>query len=298
VDSETKISQLHQGQNSNDENVFAKSIETIDLLNVHPLSIIEWDGSRPKLKRRPSYSPSKVWQMSIMPQVGIYYTDRSISLQSVSGQDLQEYRESTERTLETLSLGIDIEFQHQSNLYLSGGLHLNQLTEQFATQSSEFTTESIEIVQEINFLANGVVEEVAGMFDQGQETITMTTSYNTLRWAELSTGGGYRFDLDRWQFGAGAGLMWGALLNAEGRILDGNQNIIQIEDQSTNIYRSNIGLGGYGHLDIRYAIHPRISLSTQLGYKFYGSSFTEPDYPLDISYQWWGGRIGVSYQLF
>ena len=279
-----------------------KDVERLDYLDIIPLDIIEFEKMKYKLKMRPSIKPikmpNKLWRMSIIPQFGIYYTDRTIVTNNSMGEDLIDYRSDSEQILETMSLGIGVEWQHKSNLFVSGKVNINQLTEKFTGQTSEIKIESINYIEERNFLGNGMVEEVPGTFDQRQETITTSTVYNTLRWVELTLGGGYHIDMGRWQVGAGAGLMWGTMLNAEGRIFNANRNIIDIENQSSSIYRNNLGLGGYGLIDLRYALDKRLSITTQLGYKFYANSFTHPSYPLDITYRWWGGTVGVSYHMF
>ena len=77
-----------------------------------------------------------------------------------------------------------------------------------------------------------------------------------------------------------------------------SSQIITLEDQTQSIYHKNLGSGGYAHLNLSYAIQPRLRLSTQLGYKYYASSVTEANYPLDITYQWLGGSVGIQYRLY
>lgn len=291
-------SQQKLTSNINSVDTQGKNLKSLYQLDFIQVDLLEWEKTKVILEKRPSSLPVKQWRMSVSPQFGIYYTDRTIITNNFNGENLIDYRNNSEQALETMSVGLGAELQHKSNFYISGGAHLKQLTERFNGQTNQVNIESIQYIQEKNFLANGVVEEISGTFDQRQETIRTVNNFNTLRWVELTIGGGYRFTKNRWQLGAGTGLMWGTMFNVKGKIFDVNRNIVNIENQLSNIYKSDLGLGGFVHLDLRYILNNRVSLSTQLGSKFYANSFTESSYPLDINYQWWGGTVGLSYHIF
>lgn len=243
-------------------------------------------------------SSNKKWSLSIAPTFGIFYTDRKISPKKGSAANLKDLRNSSEKVLETLSLGIGIELISKNNFFLTSGVNFNQITERFDNQTSEFTTEDIEIVTEINYLSNGEREEVLGIYEQPQEIVTTTKVYNTLRWVEFNVGGGYLFSINRWDLGASGGLLFGSMLNGEGRIFDVDNKIIEIDNQSPSIYKSNLGIGTFANLEARFSPKSRLSISAKIGYKSMSSSFTELSYPLEINYQWWGTIIGLHYEIF
>lgn len=241
--------------------------------------------------------PVTNWGLYVSSTVGVYYTDQRISQIDENGAILKGLRGSSETTLETLSLGVGIELKNKNNFFLAGGVNFNQLTERFNNQSSEFTTEDIEIVTEINYYGNGEREEIMGIYEQSQEIITTTTVYNTLRWAEFNVGGGYYYTKKRCDIGVSGGLLWGTILNAEGKILDAENNIIEIENQNPAIYKNDLGLGAFANVEVRYTLRPRLRLSTQIGYKYMSGSFTEEAYPLEIKYRWWGAAVGLHYKI-
>lgn len=237
------------------------------------------------------------WSLYLKPTIGIYHTNRQLTAKNQDGITLKDLRDGSEKTLETLSFGMGMELKHKSNFFLSAGINLNQLTEQFDDQRSEFATSEIEIVTEINYLATGEREEVLGTFEQSHEIISNRRIYNTLRWTEWQVGGGYSFTKNRWTIGARVGLLWGTGLKGEGKILDAGNNIFEIKNDESVIYKNNLGLGAYANLEMNYALHPRLSLSAQLGYKRMSSSFAVADYPLDINYQWLGAAVGLRIRI-
>jgi hypothetical protein len=265
------------------------SFSNLDILNSkiqhHPLDVM------------PRFRSRKAWDLSVTSNLGVFYTSRKFSQKSNEGVILKSLREGSENTMETTSLGLGIELMNKNNFFLTGGVHLNQMTERFDDQRSEFTSETIEIITEINYLSNGQREEVFGTFDQSQEIISTTRSYNTFRWMEFNIGAGYLFTTNRWRLGVNGGLLWGALAKSEGKILDAERNILNIESQDPSIYKENLGLGTYANLEARYTLKSRLKLSAQLGYKYMASSFTNDSYPLNINYQWWGATIGLRYKI-
>ncbi len=182
------------------------------------MNFLEQENDFSTKKDLPKIDPVKNWSLYISPTIGVFYTDRKISQKNENGAILNDLRNSAENTLETLNLGIGVELKNKHNFFLTSGINFNQITERFNYQSSEFTTEDIEIITEINFLSNGEQEEIFGIYEQPQEIISTTEVYNTLRWTEFNVGGGYYFSKKRWDLGASGGLLWGTMLNAEGKI--------------------------------------------------------------------------------
>ena len=84
----------------------------------------------------------------------------------------------------------------------------------------------------------------------------------------------------------------------EGKILDAENNIIEIENQNPTVYKNSLGLGAYANVDFSYAIQPRWAVSAQIGYKNMPASFTPEDYPVEIKYQWIGTTVGLRYKIY
>jgi hypothetical protein len=261
------------------------------------MNFLEQENNLSTKKNLPKIDPVKNWSLYVSPTVGVYYTDRNISPKNENATILKDLRNSSEKTLETVSIGLAFELKNRNNFFLTGGINFNQLTERFNYQSREFTTQDIEIITAINYLSNGQVEEVTGIYDQPQEIITTVEVYNTLRWTEFNVGGGYYFTKKRLDMGVSGGLLWAAMLNAEGKILDAENSIVEIESQNPGIYKNDLGLGAFANVEVRYTLRPRLRLSTQFGYKHMSGSFTEKSYPLEINYQWWGATVGLHYQI-
>lgn len=285
-------------ENSNTQVLRQKNIEKTTLLDLLKIDFLKKENNLGVLKTLPEINPIKNWSLYISSTFGIFYTDRKIAQKNEDASILKDLRNSSEKSLESLNLGVGIELKNKNNFFLTSGLNFNQITEQFDNQSSEFTTENIQIVTEINYLRSGVREEIMGTYEQPQEIISTIKVYNTLRWMEFNVGGGYYFTKKRLNLGVGGGLLWGAMLNAEGKILKAENNIIEIENQNPSIYKNNLGLGAFANLEARYSLKPRLRLSAQFGYKYMPSSFTKEDYPLDIKYQWWGTTVGLQYRIF
>jgi hypothetical protein len=282
-------------KNENTRMMRSNDLEKIAFLDLAPFNFLNRDKDLSTQKNVPKIKSVKNWSLFIAPNFGVYHTDRKITQKNASGAVLKDLRIGSERTLETISLGIGLELKNRNNFFFSGGINFNQITEQFNDQRSEFTSEEIEIVTEINYLSTGERQEVMGTFDQSHEIISTKKVYNTLRWTEFNVGGGYYFTNKRWTIGASGGLLWGMMLNAEGKMLDTENDIIEIEN--SGIYKSNLGLGAFANLEVGYALQPRLKLSAQLGYKRMSSSFTTEDYPLEIAYQWFGAAIGLRYKI-
>lgn len=285
-------------KNNNTQDKRTKDLGKIASLNLTKVDFIEKENNLSTKKNLRKINPTKNWSLYLTPTFGVYYTDRKITQKNDPGAALRDLRNSSEKSLETLSIGVGIELKNKNNFFLISGIHFNQITELFNNQSSEFTTEDIEIVTEINYFSNGDREEIMGTYEQQQETISITKVYNTIRWAEINVGGGYYFSKKRWTVGASAGLLWGTMLNAEGKILDAENNMVEIKNQNSDIYRNQPGLGAFTNLEVRYALQPRLRLSAQFGYKNMQSSFTAEDYPLEIKYQWLGAAVGLHYKIF
>ncbi|MEO1259564.1 MAG: hypothetical protein AAFZ15_12235 [Bacteroidota bacterium] len=275
-----------------------EDIDKINLLDLTEINSVKKENELIINKNSLKIKPVKNWSLYISPSVGAHFTVRNISPKNENGETLKLLRNGAEKTLETLSMGIELELRNKNNFFLSGGINFNQMTERFNDQRSDFTIENIEIIKEINYLSNGERQEIIGMFEQSQEIISTTKIYNTLRWTEFNFGGGYYFTEKRWSLGASAGLLWGTMLNAEGKTLDAENNIVEIKNQSPAIYKNNLGLGAYANIEVSYALHPRWGISTQFGYKNMPASFTTENYPVEIKYQWIGASVGLRYKIF
>ena len=234
---------------------------------------------------------------SIKLQSGLSFVSRQLRAKSEATQTLLQLRENTESILEAHHYGIQLVTTHQSGFSLNFGINQTTIAERFDYLKIISDTSTITGVKIIYTELSGELTDIYDTIPLISTTTITKKIYNSYKLLDLPILLGYSRKWKNWQIGASAGVFVNLSLQTEGKIMNGLDEIIQIETQTTPIYKSKLGLAYYLGFSLEREISPNIQVSISSFVKKYTTDFTNKSYGLSQQYTLFGGTVGLSYQF-
>lgn len=233
--------------------------------------------------------------MSLYGGVGL--TARNLSSKNDSlDNSVLSLREDTERSLETIQLGMQFHLQHEkTGLELTTGLNYTQINERFDYNTAVIEMDSIEGVEFVYRNVNGDTVETVGMLPRTTTTTFTNRHYNKYQLIDIPVLLGYRKVFGKFSFGAQAGVLVNLRLKTSGRMLASESEIVNIEDTET--FKSSVGLSYYFGATIDYELTKKWSISAAPFVRHLPNNFANANYELKQKYTQYGLNVGVRYRI-
>jgi len=259
-----------------------------------PNIVFEKEEDTPRNRRRRKRRNKDPFEFAVGMQSAVSLANRKLSTKATEATDYLQIRENTERSLETMDLGLTLDLAHRSGVELSTGLQVTQITEKFDYQEVRVELDTIEnglYGYQIN--ANGDTTKVYDQIINTKETTYNKEYFNRYRMVDIPLLVGYSIALDDWSVGVQAGVIANLKLKTSGLIFDYANDFVDIAEEQEKFFKDKVGmsfqLGAIG----RYALTDNIQILASPFFRFYPKSFTVATYELDQNYSLLGCKIGA-----
>ena len=201
-------------------------------------------------------------------------------------------RDSSESTLENVSIGMSLKYIIGGGFYGKAGFGVNRWNEKFSySLTSDTTATSISIPEVILIDLQGnstVTQTTEGT--QISYTLTEWVRYNRLTQIDIPLSLGYEGRINRWSIFGEASAIFNVKQQFSGYLYNPSFEL----EEDPNVFRSSIGLNVGFNAGIGYGITPRIRARISARYyKSLGSVLLEDG--LSQKYTSLGVRVGVGY---
>ncbi len=246
------------------------------------------------IKKEPysSYGRDKM-RISAAFQSSISLTDRKLEAKEAQYLNLLSLRESSERNLETVQLGLRLNLHLKSGLEFGSGINFTQINERFDYRNSTTTIDSINGIQAYSITLEGDTIPVYGPVPHIVDTLIRKKYFNKYQLLEVPVLVGFRFKAQKTIFGIQAGTFINLSMTPKGRILETETGDIDINN--SNIFKTNIGLSYYLGVSIEHPFNDNISAYVSPFMRYFPNDFTNSDYGLRQKYALYGIDVGVRY---
>ncbi|MEM9821661.1 MAG: hypothetical protein AAF985_11335 [Bacteroidota bacterium] len=194
---------------------------------------------------------------------GLGYANRKLT--RPGRQTLVRYRQSVERELETLQLGLSIYYETHEHFYLRSGI-------EYSRMASCIHVDTVDVFGDT--IANGIqsisINTITGdtTFNRGtiyntRSIATVRTDYNYFHLIDIPLMVGYKVNLRKWTVGLEAGVLFNLLLKSQGILPVSFGQLYSISSDRAEWYRNHLGITPMvsGHFSYRLAPNRQIYLA-------------------------------------
>lgn len=233
-------------------------------------------------------------RFSIAAQTSISLTDRKLEAPEEL-RILLGLRETSEKTLETIQMGLRLNLHLKSGLEFGSGINLTQINERFDYRHSFTTVDSIWGIEAYQITLEGDTVPIYGNIPHIRDTIIRKKYFNKYRMIEIPVMVGFRFKAQRTIFGVQAGTFVNLSMTPEGRILTSESQEIDINKEQ--VFKTNIGLSYYFGVSIEHPFNDNFSAYVSPFMRYFPENFAKSSYGLKQQYALYGIDVGVRYLL-
>ena len=253
---------------------------------------VEEDTPKKRRKRRRQRKP--MLQFGVGIHSGVSWTNRSLENKNGELTSYLIMRNETEKSLETIHLGLSVDLVHRSGIEISTGFQFSRIAETFEFRGTLIKNDTIDNGL-YGFLINpnGDTIPVFGQIINSQEISTSKKFYNKYRLLEIPLLVGYHWQNKKWSLGFQTGILANLQLKTSGRVFDKNNLVLNLKDNQTVIFKSKVGMSYYFGGTIRYAITKHLQITTSPFFRVFPKSFTVVDYGLEQKYKMAGMNMGL-----
>ncbi len=243
----------------------------------------------PEEKKHPM--SKKAFRFSAGLNAGAGYANRSLEVLDSVGKEYLDIRETTEKSLETITLGLRLNARHRSGLEITSGLQFTRITELFEIQNKVVNTDSVPGIKFYAVNPNNDTIPVFGMVPRTTTVETHKKYYNRYTMFDIPVLAGYFVENGNWSLGAQAGIFANISLKTSGRFLINENEDVDIEP----LFRPGIGLSYYLGFSAGYKLSDNLEINIAPYLRHYTQNFAQPSFPLSQKYTLYGINAGIRY---
>ena len=224
---------------------------------------------------------------------GIGSINRALSTTNEEFDGYIAGRDSSESTLEHVSLGIAFKYMIGRGFYGKAGVGVNRWNEKYSyTITSDTTATSVTIPDVILIDLQG--NQTTTQFTEGTKTsytITDWVRYNRLTQIDVPVSLGYEHRIKRWSLFGEASAIFNVKQMFSGYVYTPEGELIN----NPEFFKTSIGLNFGVNAGVGYGITPRIRARISARYYQSLGSVLRLDHPIEQKYTSLGLRVGVGY---
>lgn len=203
-------------------------------------------------------------------------------------------RKDSETQLETLHIGLDVSRQLHKHFYLKSGINYSRNTRRFINES--YTTQRDTLPDAIlAIVVNTVTNDTT--FQTGELVLNNTqiernTRFNQHHSIDIPIQLGFKFNKNRWAFGAEAGILVNVLTKRKGTIFDEDNTFYDLKKDEQNWFKKNTGISAIVAAKAAYQFNENWSITASPTYRF-SNKLSTNDNPIRERTRGFGINLGI-----
>lgn len=237
--------------------------------------------------------------------VDVYFSHDKVSKVLTSNPGSEDYRNmraTTEQPMYSFSAGARFGYNLSYRWNLHTGFNYSQINEKFEYVDPESNQTRIITIKDYVYDNGKIIDSIVT-----QQTVLVpgTTShivYNKYRTFDIPVLGRYTLYANKYlSLSAVAGIYFNVSMLQRGMILDANNNkpisLNSKDDEGYTMFKTQLGLTGYGSLSLAYHITNRIDFLLEPNIRMQTASMTNNQYPLDQRLNTYSLSTGLRYKF-
>lgn len=293
---------------SKDDKPAASAVLQLNILPVHNQEqastgqpeVLQQSNKEPQAKACPFGESSRNTHVDVY--MSHEYAMKHLSDPTSLNSDYLEMRNDTESAVYSFSAGVRLGYNvgYRWNLYT--GFNYSQINERFEYTDPESQVTKVIITKDYVYQQGKIIDSIIT-----EEIITVpgTTKlkiHNRYRTFDVPVLGRYTLYADRnISLSAVAGVFINLAFRQKGMIIgtdsDKPVDIASGPDEQKNIFKSQLGITGYGALSLAWHVSPLLDLVVEPHFRMHTTSLTHEKYPLQQRYNTVGLTTGLRYRF-
>lgn len=242
----------------------------------------------------PGANPNTDWY--IEPFAGPIYGFKKVTNNNATAAYLQQ-KDSSESMRIGYTAGVNIVKPISEHFVLKTGVWLSQINERFSYKTeNEIKTTTVVTVRNIIRAPGDTlrISDTSSVQQIGYKNTVVGNRYKTL---DIPVIIGYEFGKGSLKFGVNAGVIFNIKHGFEGAVYDSSLTAININKETNNVYKTNIGLGLYAGFRIAKDINERTQLFVEPHFRYNLSNMTTPNTSFNQKINVTGVNIGLRIKI-
>ena len=248
-------------------------------------------------KTEDKISPAFAFSIGVHGSVG--YAARQLKAVSPEHETLLKLRDDTEIPLETVVAGVRFRTTHKSGVGFVTGLQYTRMAERLHFEDTIVDVDSIDGIQALAVNLYGDTTPIYGKVPLTTTKNILKKHFNSYRFLDVPVLVNYNFKNKnaKWAMGVEAGIFANISLKTKGEIYDKNMDIIDLEKEQPNLYKSKIGLSYYIGLTGTYDMSQKWRLAISPHIRYFPKNIAADNYRLEQKYTLYGLDMGLYYRF-
>lgn len=243
----------------------------------------------------PSFKP-KNFSFLLGVHGGVSYPLRNLSSKE-DGSELATRRDETESTMVSGNIGIDLLVRHQIGLEFGLGIQYLSLLERFDLERTVTTTEMEFGVQAISVNPLGDTTYITGMVPVTTTRTEKKRFYNKYKFTEIPITIGYSHEVKNWRIGGEAAVILGILTKTEGKVLDENEEIVDLNADHPSVSGAKFGASYYFGASLVHQFDSGFEMGLHPHARISPTDYSTADYNVRSKYVHIGLNVSVRYRF-
>jgi hypothetical protein len=237
--------------------------------------------------------------------VDVYFSNDFVSKSLTGSQDVSAYKDmrlATEEPLYSFSVGARFGYNISYRWNLHTGFNYSQINEKFEYVDPESNQTRIITIKDYVYDNGKIVDSIVTEQTVLVPGTTKHTVYNKYRTFDIPVLGRYTIFANKHLSLSGvAGVFINLSTQEKGMILAANNNkpisLSSLDDEGNTMFKTQLGLTGYGSLSLAYHITPNIDFLLEPNVRLQTESMTNDNYPLRQRFNTYGLSTGLRYKF-
>jgi hypothetical protein len=242
----------------------------------------------------PGSNPNTDWY--IEPFAGPIYGFKKVTNNTATAAYLQQ-KDSSESMRIGYAAGINLVKPISEHFVLKTGVWVSQINERFSYKTeNEIKTTTVVTVRNIIRAPGDTlrISDTSSVQQIGYKNTIVGNRYKTL---DIPVIIGYEFGKGSLKFGVNAGVIFNVKHGFEGAVYDSSLTAININKETNNVYKTNIGLGLYAGFRIAKDINDKTQLFVEPHFRYNLSNMTTPNTSFNQKINVTGVNIGLRIKI-
>ena len=261
---------------------------------IQSLSFAAYNKVSPKTEC-PSFKP-KNFSFLLGVHGGVTYPLRNLSAKQDDG-DLATRRDETESTMVSGNMGIDFLVRHRIGLEFGLGVQYLSMLQRFDLERTVTTTEMEFGVQAISVNPLGDTTYITGMVPVTTTRTEKKRFYNKYKFTEIPITFGYSHEVKNWRIGGEAAVILGILTKTEGKVLDENEEIVDLNADHPSVSGAKFGASYYFGASLVHQFDSGFEMGLHPHARISPTDYSAAEYSVRSKYVHVGLNVSVRYRL-
>jgi hypothetical protein len=242
----------------------------------------------------PGSNPNTDWY--IEPFAGPIYGFKKVTNNTATAAYLQQ-KDSSESMRIGYAAGVNIVKPISEHFVLKTGVWVSQINERFSYKTeNEIKTTTVVTVRNIIRAPGDTlrISDTSSVQQIGYKNTIVGNRYKTL---DIPVIIGYEFGKGSLKFGVNAGVIFNVKHGFEGAVYDSSLTAININKETNNVYKTNIGLGLYAGFRIAKDINDKTQLFVEPHFRYNLSNMTTPNTSFNQKINVTGVNVGLRIKI-